>query len=113
MTDQPERHTSVMMEYVREGVWEVPASLDLRGIRSDTVLDLREATFAAPEVTVQLWLWSSHVRIVLGPDVAVTTIGSGTASWTLPDDGPDPEEAAHLLVLTGRVRFGSVTVERP
>ncbi|CAN5359888.1 hypothetical protein BH11ACT8_BH11ACT8_03320 [soil metagenome] len=99
----------------RKGAWEVPQELSIACVFGGAELELREATFAAREVSIAVTAVFGGASIIVGPDVHVVVEGIGilggfSSPSGLVEGAPGPD--APRLRVSGVAVFGGVSVER-
>ena len=110
-----ERHVAILGGFDRKGAWVVPRQLTIFALMGGADLDLREAKFAAQEVTITVNCFMGGAQITVGPHVNVVMEGTGIMGGY---SGPGRRVPAELddSSPTVRVRgvaiWGGVSVER-
>ena len=111
---QPHELSAWMSSMSRKGQWTVPPHLRLATRMCSTTLDFTSAVLHSPVVHIDIDDYFSSTELVL-PDGAtadlngVANVGSST---TVKVNTSPPSRRLHVVV-TGRVRFGSVTARHP
>lgn len=102
---------AIFSENKRTGAWVVPADFAGVAVFGGVELDLREASLAASEVTIQANAVFGEVKVVVGDGVTVSTLGNGVLGEY---DGPHEqrEPGKPHVVVNGVALFGSVNVKR-
>ena len=96
----------------RRGTWVVPPSYTAFTIMGTVQLDLREARFSQPEVTIAVYTLMGGVEIIVPDDIEVDVGGVGImAAFDHSANGPGVPGAPRLKV-TGLALMGSVDVKR-
>jgi len=96
----------------RTGPWLVPPAYTAVAILGGVELDLRDATFAAAEVTIQAFCLMGGVTITVPEDLAVDVSGIGImGGFNHQASGPGAPGAPHLRVV-GFALLGGVEVKR-
>lgn len=113
----PEYSSSVafMAETKRQGIWLVPASQTAFAMMGSVRLDLREAKFAAREVTVNAVSIMGDVTILVNPWTRVLVDGVAVmGEFTESREKAPPEllPDSPLVVVKGLAFMASVTVQR-
>ena len=72
-----ERHVAILGGLDRKGGWVVPRQLSVFAMMGGADLDLREARFAAQEVTITVSCFMGGAQITVPPDVNVVMEGTG------------------------------------
>ncbi|CAA0078900.1 putative protein [Mycolicibacterium vanbaalenii] len=105
---------SWMSSITRKGQWTVPPRLQLVTRMCSTTLDFTSATLQSPVVQIEIDDYFSSSELIL-PDGAtadlngVDNVGSSTSVKV----GTSPPSNRLHVVVTGRVRFGSLTARHP
>jgi hypothetical protein len=112
---EEERHVAILGGFDRKGVWIVPQQLSIFAMMGGADLDLREAKFAAQEVTITVNCFMGGAQITVGPHTNVVMEGTGIMGGY---SGPGGKVAAELDAGSPTVRvrgvavWGGVSVER-
>src|SRR5919107_4903787 len=72
-----ERHIAILGGLDRKGVWTVPERMTVFAMMGGADLDLREARFAAREVTITVNAFMGGSPITVGPHTNVVVEGTG------------------------------------
>ncbi|MGZ4486748.1 MAG: DUF1707 SHOCT-like domain-containing protein [Nocardioides sp.] len=110
-----ERHLAILSGMDRRGVWTVPERLTVVALMGGANLDLRQATFAAPEVVITVHAVMGGASILVDPHTRVVLEGTGVMGGY---SGPSGLVAAELDASSPTVRvrgvavWGGVSVER-
>ena len=110
-----ERHVAILGGLDRKGGWVVPRRLSVFAMMGGADLDLREARFAAQEVTITVSCFMGGAQITVPPDVNVVMEGTGIMGGY---SGPGTRVRAELDATSPTVRvrgvaiWGGVSVER-
>ncbi|GAB3218386.1 DUF1707 domain-containing protein [Mycolicibacterium hippocampi] len=110
----PEVLRSWMSSITRKGQWTVPPRLQLVTRMCSTTLDFTSATLQSPVVQIEIDDYLSSSELIL-PDGAtadlngVANVGSSTSVKV----GTSPPSSRLHVVVTGRVRLGSLTARHP
>lgn len=111
-TPAPSLSLAIMSGAKRAGPWLVPPSYTAVAIMGGVELDLRDARFAAAEVTVRAFSLMGSVSITVPEDMAVDVSGIGVmGGFDHRASGPGAPGAPHLRVV-GFALMGSVDVRR-
>ena len=103
---------AIMSSVNRRGTWVVPPSYTAFTIMGWVQLDLRQARFSQPEVTIQAYTLMGGVEIIVPDDIEVEVGGIGImAAFDHSANGPGVPGAPRLKV-TGLALMGSVDVKR-
>jgi hypothetical protein len=97
----------------RRGVWKVPEHLVTRSIFGSTVLDLREAIFAAGVTEIVVGAVFGSIEIIVPPQLAVEIDGIAIfGSFENVERSPvTPDPSVPLVRVRGSAVFGTVEVE--
>ncbi|WP_395656812.1 DUF1707 domain-containing protein [Nocardioides sp.] len=111
----PERHVAIFGSLDRRGAWTVPQRMSVFTMMGGAELDLRGASFAAPEVTITVNCFMGGAQITVPPHVNVVVEGTGIMGGY---SGPGTRVPAALDVDSPTVRvrgvaiWGGVSVQR-
>lgn len=97
----------------RRGPWSVPRRLVLRVVFGNAELDLREASLAAGETTIEVRVVFGNLQVILPPDLAIdidmtSVLGNVEEKHRIP---PQPDPTRPRLRFVGSVWFGNVETE--
>lgn len=110
-----ERHVAILGGFDRKGAWVVPRRLSIFAMMGGADLDLREAKFAAQEVTITVNCFMGGAQITVGPHVNVVMEGTGIMGGY---SGPsrrvpaELDESSPTVRVRGVAIWGGVAVER-
>ena len=110
-----QRHVAIMGGLERHGDWVVPKQLTVLALMGGANLDLREARFAAPEVTIMVNAIMGGAEIVVPPHVHVVMEGVGIMGGYAGPSGKVPEEltaSSPTVRVKGVAIWGGVSVTR-
>jgi hypothetical protein len=110
-----ERHVAIMSGIDRKGVWVVPQHLTVFAFMGGADLDLREAQFAAREVTITINAFMGGADIKVNPHTHVILEGTGImGGYSGPSDRTPAELDANSPVvrIRGFAIMGGVSVSR-
>jgi hypothetical protein len=110
-----ERHVAIMSGFERKGVWVVPQHLTVTAFMGGADLDLREAQFAAREVTITINAIMGGADIKVNPHTHVIMEGTGImGGYSGPSDRVPAEldENSPVLRIKGFALMGGVSVSR-
>ncbi|KAB8193814.1 DUF1707 domain-containing protein [Nonomuraea phyllanthi] len=99
----------------RSGDWAVPRRLRVTSKYGSAELDLSEAVIAHQVVDIELDLTYGSAKIIL-PEGGVANIDAFHSDWghvTTADVPSRPRPGAVHVVVTGRTKYGSLTVRYP
>jgi hypothetical protein len=103
---------AIMASVRRRGRWVVPPSYTAFTILGSVQLDLRQARFSEPEVTITVYTLLGGVEIIVPDDIEVEVAGIGImAAFDHSANGAGVPGAPRLKV-TGVAMLGSVDVKR-
>jgi hypothetical protein len=97
----------------RKGLWTVPPSFTAVAVMGGVELDLTQARFESPRVTITAVAFWGGIEIKAPADVAVQVDGVGIMGGF---DGPRdtvPQEAGVTVRVTGMALMGGIEVKRP
>ncbi|WP_151084635.1 DUF1707 SHOCT-like domain-containing protein [Nocardioides cynanchi] len=110
-----ERHVAILGGFDRTGVWVVPQHLSIFAFMGGVTLDLRQARFAAREVTVTVNAIMGGADITVNPQTHVILEGTGImGGYSGPSDRTPAELGADAPVvrIRGVAIMGGVSVTR-
>jgi hypothetical protein len=110
-----ERHVAILGGFDRKGAWIVPQHLSIFAMMGGADLDLREARFAAQEVTITVNCFMGGAQITVGPHVNVVMEGTGImGGYSGPGRRPPAEvdDSSPTVRVRGVAVWGGVSVER-
>ena len=110
----PQELSSWMSSISRKGQWTVPARLRLTTRMCSTTLDFTSAVVAGPVVYIDIDDYFSSTELVLpdGATADLNGIGNVGSSTSVKVATSPPSRRLHVVV-TGKVRFGSLTARHP
>ncbi|MGE2731567.1 DUF1707 SHOCT-like domain-containing protein [Mycolicibacterium vaccae] len=110
----PEVLKSWMSDISRKGQWTVPARISLVTRMCSTTLDFTSAVLPGPVVTIEIDDYFSSTELIL-PDGATADLNgvANIAASTSVKVPTSPASRRLHVVVTGRVRFGSLTARHP
>lgn len=111
---QPQEVRSWMSSITRRGQWTVPPRLRLVTRMCSTTLDFTSAVLQHPVVHIDVDDYFGSIELILpdGATADVDGVANLAASTTVNVTGSPPSHRLHVVV-TGRVRFGSLTARHP
>ncbi|HEU5035471.1 MAG TPA: DUF1707 domain-containing protein [Nocardioides sp.] len=110
-----QRHVAILGGFDRAGAWVVPPRLSIFAVLGGAELDLREARFAAREVTITVNCFMGGAQITVPPHVDVVLEGTGImGSYSGPSRRVRAEldENSPTVRIRGVAVWGGVSVER-
>jgi hypothetical protein len=113
--DRFQRAATFMGALDRSGHWVVPERFEIRVVMGGGKLDLRAASFAAPEVVLHVNAVMGGVEIIVDQFTRVIMEGSGVmGSFTTAPGNTKPEltDASPVVRVQGTAFWGSVAVYR-
>ena len=110
----PEVLKSWMSSIQRKGQWTVPARIQLVTRMCSTALDFTSAVLHSPVVHIDIDDYFSSTELILpdGATADLNGIGNVASSTAVKVTSSPPSRSLHVVV-TGKVRFGSVTAKHP
>jgi Domain of unknown function (DUF1707)/Cell wall-active antibiotics response 4TMS YvqF len=109
------RSQAILSEHKRKGAWVVPGSYTATAIMGSVLLDLRQAAFTEPEVTISCTSIMGEIKIRVGADVVVIAdvtpvlgefdVKSSKGLAPMPTQG-------RVVRVRGTAFMGTVSVER-
>ncbi|MBB2990715.1 hypothetical protein FHR72_002188 [Mycolicibacterium iranicum] len=111
---RPELLKSWMSSITRKGRWSVPPRLQLVTRMCSTTLDFTSAVLPGPVVHIDIDDYFSSTELILpdGATADLNGVGNLASSTTMKAATSPPSRQLHVVV-TGQVRFGSVTARHP
>jgi hypothetical protein len=110
-----ERHLAILSGLERKGVWVVPQHLTVFAFMGGADLDLRQAQFAAREVTITIYAIMGGADIKVNPHTHVILEGTGImGGYSGPSDSTPAEldDNSPVLRIRGFAIMGGVSVSR-
>lgn len=108
------RITGTMSTTKRGGTWEVPPTMEVRTRFNSTKLDFNRAVLHSPVVRIHIDDLCSSTKLVVPPEATVDCAGVDSLGSTVDSKVRSAPVAGQLhFVVTGKVRFGSLTVRYP
>ncbi|MEV7382699.1 DUF1707 SHOCT-like domain-containing protein [Streptomyces lydicus] len=99
--------------FQRKGRWTIGRRFTAVCCMGGGEIDLREANFAAREVTITCWAFMGGVNVVVPPGVEVDVRGLGImGGFDAHEDGTPGEPGAPRVIVKGLALMGGVGVER-
>jgi len=110
-----ERHLAILSGIDRKGVWVVPQHLTVFAFMGGADLDLRQAQFAAREVTITVNAIMGGADIKVNPHTHVIVEGTGIMGGYSGPSGQTPaelDENSPVVRIRGFALMGGVSVSR-
>jgi hypothetical protein len=111
-TPEPPASVAIMCGARRAGPWVVPAAYHAVAIMGAVDLDLRQATFAAAEVTIRAFCLMGGINITVPEQVAVDVAGLGLMGGFDHSASAPGAPGAPTIRVVGCACMGGVTVRR-
>ena len=111
-TPGPPASVAIMCGARRTGPWVVPAAYHAVAIMGAVDLDLRQATFAAAEVTIRAFCLMGGINITVPEQVAVDVAGLGLMGGFDQSASTPGTPGAPTIRVVGCACMGGVTVRR-
>ena len=108
----PAASVAIMCGARRAGPWVVPAAYHAVAIMGSVDLDLRQATFAAAEVTIRAFCLLGGITIIVPEQVAVDVAGLGLMGGFDQSASTPGAPGAPTIRVVGCACMGGVTVRR-
>jgi hypothetical protein len=108
----PSASVAIMCAARRAGPWVVPPTYHAVAIMGGVELDLRQATFAAEEVTIRAFCLMGGINITVPEQVAVDVAGMGLMGGFDPAASVPGTPGAPRVRVVGCACMGGVTVRR-
>jgi Domain of unknown function (DUF1707) len=102
----------VMGGFQRKGTWVVPDTFTAVAFWGGGQLDLREARFSAPEVTIRAFAVMGGIEIIVSEDAEVHVSGVGIMGGFDHRASGVGTPGAPRIIVTGLAFWGGVSVER-
>jgi Domain of unknown function (DUF1707)/Cell wall-active antibiotics response 4TMS YvqF len=102
----------VMSGFERKGAWVVPETFNAVAFWGGGRLDLREARFAGPEVTINAWAVMGGIEILVPEDAEVHVNGVGVMGGYDHRASGVGAPGAPRIIVKGLAFWGGVNVER-
>jgi len=102
----------VMSGFERKGPWVVPETCTAVAFWGGGKLDLREARFSRPEVTIRAWAVMGGIEIIVPEDAEVHVKGVGIMGGFDHRASGVGAAGAPRIIVTGLAFWGGVSVER-
>jgi hypothetical protein len=106
---------SVMGDCSRRGVWQVPERHTAFSMMGSVTLDLREAQFAAPEVTINAYAIMAGIDVIVNAHTQVIVEGVGIMgdfSESRPKVPAEITPASQVVRVKGMALMAGVSVQR-
>lgn len=101
---------SFMGDTKRDGAWTVAPVQRFSSGLGDVKLDLREATFAAPVVQIDVYSFMGDVKVVVPPDVYVDVRGGRLLGEQKIELRTDAASATRTVILNSSGALGDIKV---
>ncbi len=108
----PPASVAIMSGVRRSGPWLVPAAYHAIAIMGAVDLDLREATFAADEVTIRAFCLMGGITIIVPEEVAVDVAGLGLMGGFDHAASAPGRPGAPTIRVVGCACMGGVDIRR-
>lgn len=108
----PSASVAIMCGARRAGPWVVPPAYHAVAIMGAVELDLRQATFAAEEVTIRAFCLMGGITITVSEQVAVDVAGLGVMGGFDPSASMTGSPGAPRVRVVGCACMGGVAVRR-
>jgi Domain of unknown function (DUF1707) len=103
---------AIMGGFERKGPWVVPETFNALAFWGGGQLDLREARFAAPQVTIRAVAIMGGIEIIVPEDAEVHVSGIGIMGGFDHRASGAGAPGAPRIIVTGLAFWGGVSVER-
>jgi hypothetical protein len=110
-----QRHFAILSGVDRKGVWVVPERMTVVAMLGGANLDLRQATFAGPEVVLTVNAFMGGASVIVGPHTNVVIEGTGIMGGYSGPSGlvnAQLDETSPTVRIRGVAIWGGVSVER-
>lgn len=102
----------IMSGFQRKGAWVVPETFNAVAFWGGGQLDLREARFAGPQVTINAWAVMGGIEILVPEDAEVHVSGIGIMGGFDHRASGVGAPGAPRIIVKGLAFWGGVNVER-
>jgi hypothetical protein len=102
----------IMSGFQRKGAWVVPETFNAFAFWGGGQLDLREAKFAGPEVTINAWAIMGGIEILVPEDAEVHVSGIGVMGGYDHRASGVGAPGAPRIIVRGLAFWGGVSVQR-
>jgi len=109
------RAQAILAEHKRNGVWVVPSTFTATAVLGSIELDLREASFAEPEVVISCVALLGEIKIRVGEDVVVVDEVNailGESNLKASKGVAPMPQRGRVLRVRGTAILGSINIER-
>ncbi len=112
-TGEPERLTALLSECKRVGPWRIAQKTHAQAFVGSVLLDLTEATFAAPVVEINCSIFVGDVKIRVRPGTNIVMQASAVIGDTSVKGIGAADPAMPTVVVTGTCVVGDISVRGP
>jgi hypothetical protein len=112
-TPGPTVSIALMSGFERTGNWVVPRYHTAMAVMGGGTLDLTEARFAEPEVTIQAFTIMGGIEILVPDDITVRVQGFGFMGGFDHRASGDGPPGSPVVTINGFALMGGVEVKRP
>jgi hypothetical protein len=102
----------IMSGFERKGPWVVPETFNAVAFWGGGQLDLREARFSGPQVTIRAWAVMGGIEILVPEDAEVHVSGIGIMGGFDHRASGVGAPGAPRIIVTGLAFWGGVSVQR-
>jgi hypothetical protein len=102
----------IMSGFERKGPWVVPETFNAVAFWGGGQLDLREARFSGPQVTIRAWAVMGGIEIIVPEDAEVHVSGIGIMGGFDHRASGVGAPGAPRIIVTGLAFWGGVSVQR-
>ena len=110
LTEPPKRFRAWFGHVERHGAWVVPAELSVSPVFGSSIIDFREARFAAKTITLHASVVFGSLEVIVPPQLAVECEGSSIFGSIESHGGTVADPERPLLRIVGTALFGSIEV---
>jgi hypothetical protein len=108
--DRPRVVSAVFSNVEQRGAWQVPSSIQARSIFGNTLLDFRDARFAAAVTELEAKAVFGNVEILVPPHLAVECEGSAVFGNFEHGENAVADLDRPILRIIGRAVFGNIEI---
>ena len=110
LKEPPKRFRAWFGNLERHGAWVVPAELTVSPVFGSSVLDFREARFAAKTITLHATVIFGALEVIVPPQLAVECEGTSIFASIESHGGAIADPDRPLLRIIGTALFGNIEV---
>lgn len=104
---------AIMSGALRSGPWVVPEKFHAVAVMGGIELDLTQARFSAPEVTIEVFALMGGIEIIVPDDIRIDSHAFAFMGGIDHKHPADPPAGAPVVRITGFALMGGVEITRP